>query len=92
MEPQETIYCYDNTEKKCSRKINCLGIVAIILLAAFTLVIGLLIGAAISASILGALAAVIVLAVVLGLMLILAIILLFCNKKKGKKDKCKCCC
>lgn len=91
MEPQETIYCYDNREEKCPRR-KCLVIVAIILLAAFALVLGLLIGAAISATILGALAAIIVLAVILGLLLILTIILIFCNKRKDKKNKCKCCC
>lgn len=90
MEPQETIYCYDNRETKHTRK-NCLGIVAIILLTAFAVVIGLLIGAAISETILGALAAIIVLAVVLGILVILTIILMLCNKKKDKKDKCKCC-
>lgn len=92
MEPQETIYCYDNREEKCQRKRNCLGIVGIILLAAFTFVIGLLIGAALAGAILGALAAVIVLAVVLGLLLVLTVILMICNKKKERKNKCKCCC
>ena len=91
MEPQETIYCYDNREDKCCKRRKCLEIVAVILLAAFTLVIGLLIGAAISGAILGALAAVIVLAVVLGLLLILTIILMLCNTKKEKEHKCKCC-
>ncbi len=91
MEPQETIYCYDNREKKCDKRKNCLGIVTIILLAAFTFVIGLLIGAAVSGAILGALAAIIVLAVVLGLLLILTIILMLCNTKKEKEHKCKCC-
>lgn len=90
MEPQETIYCYDNREEKCSKRKNCLGIVTIILLAAFTLVIGLLIGAAISATILANLAAIIVLAVILGILLILSIILMYCNRKKQKK--CNCCC
>ncbi len=90
MEPQETIYCYDNREEKCTKKRSCLGIVAIILLAAFTLVIGLLIGAAISAAILANLAAIIVLAVVLGLLFILSLILIFCCKNK-KDKKCKCC-
>ena len=84
MEPQETIYCYDNREEKCPRKKNCLGIVAVILLVAFTLVLGLLIGAAIAQTILGALAAIIVLAVILGLLLILTIILIICNRKKEK--------
>ena len=56
MEPQETIYCYDNKEQKCTKKRNCFGIVAIILLTAFAVVIGLLIGAAISAAILANLA------------------------------------
>ena len=91
MEPQETVYCYDNRDEKCNKRKNCLGIVAIILLAAFTFVIGLLIGAAVSGAILGALAAVIVLAVVLGLLLILTIILIACSCKKEKKCKCKCC-
>ncbi len=90
MEPQETIYCYDNREEKCTKRRNCLGIVAIILLTAFAVVIGLIIGAAIAAAVLAALPAVIVLAVILGLLLILAIILMLCNKRKEKK--CKCCC
>ena len=92
MEPQETIYCYDNKEKKCEKKRDCLGIIAVILLAAFSVVIGLIIGASVAGAILEALAAVIVLAVILGLLLILTIILMICNKKKIKKDKCKCCC
>lgn len=92
MEPQETIYCYDNREKKCDRRKNCLGIVAIILLAAFTFVIGLLIGAAIAGIIFLSLPAVIVLAVILGLLLILTMILMLCNRKKEKEHKCKCCC
>lgn len=90
MEPQENIYCYDNREEKCTKR-KCLVIVAIILLAAFALVLGLLIGAAISSAILGALAAIIVLAVILGLLLILTIILILCNKRKNRKDKCKYC-
>ena len=89
MEPQETIYCYDNKGDKNKNKKNCFSIITIILLAAFTLVIGIIIGAAVSAAILGAIAAVIVLAVILGLLLILSIILYFCNKnKKGKNSKC----
>ena len=92
MEPQETIYCYDSREEKCSRRKKCLGIVATILLASFAVVIGLIIGAAISASVLAALPAVIVLAVILGLLLILTIILMFCSCKKEKKCKCKNCC
>ena len=92
MEPQETIYCYDNREKKCDRRKNCLGIVAIILLAAFTFVIGLLVGAAIAGIIFLSLPAVIVLAVILGLLLILTMILMLCNRKKEKEHKCKCCC
>lgn len=91
MEPQETIYCYDNKENKCTNKVNCLGVVAIILLSAFTLVLGLIIGAAVSLPILNALSALIVLAVVLGLLLILTGILLICNRCKNKKKKCKCC-
>ena len=91
MEPQETIYCYDNKEEKCTKKRNCFGIVAIILLTAFAVVIGLIIGAAVSATILANLAAIIVLAVILGLLLILSIILMFCSNRK-KEKKCKCCC
>lgn len=91
MEPQEKIYCcYDNNEDKCTKKKNCLGIVAIILLTLFTFVIGLLIGEALSMVVLLALPAIIVLAIILGLLLILTIILMFCNRKK--KCKCKCCC
>ena len=92
MEPQETIYCYDNRQEKCAKKRNCLGIIAIILLTAFVFVIGLLIGAALAAVILVALPEIIVLAIVLGLLLILTIILMLCNCKKEKKCKCKCCC
>lgn len=92
MEPHETIYCYDNREEKCPRKRNCLGIVAIILLTAFSFVIGLLIGAALALVVLVSLPAIIVLAIILGLLLLLTIILILCNKKKNKKDKCKCCC
>ena len=92
MEPQDTIYCYDNKELKGKNKKNCLGIVAAILLAAFTTVIGIIIGASLAGTFLEALAAIIVLAVVLGILLILTLILLFCNKGKDKKNKCKCCC
>lgn len=91
MEPQDTIYCYDNKETKCKNKKNCLGTVAAILLAAFTTVIGIIIGASLAGTFLEALAAIIVLAVVLGILLILTLILLFCNKGKDKKNKCKCC-
>lgn len=56
MEPQETIYCYDNKEKKCEKKRDCLGIIAVILLAAFSVVIGLIIGASVRGAILEALA------------------------------------
>lgn len=92
MEPQETIYCYDNREEKCTKRKNCLGIIAIILLTAFVFVIGLIIGAALFAVILLSLPAIIVLAIILGLLLLLTIILMFCNCKKEKKCKCKCCC
>lgn len=80
MEPQEYNYCCET--KKKTKRTNCLGIVAVILLALFTLVIGGLIGAAIADTILGALAAVIVLAIVLGILLIITIILLLCKNKK----------
>lgn len=91
MEPQEKIYCcYENNEAKCSKNKNCLGIVAIILLTAFTFVIGLLIGAALAKIVLLALPAIIVLAIILGLLLLLTVILMLCNRKKEKK--CKCCC
>lgn len=90
MEPQEKIYCYDNREEKCNKKRNCLYIVATILLAAFTLVIGIIIGIALASRIFVALSSIIVLAIVLGLLLILTLILLVCCRKKEKK--CKCCC
>ncbi|MBS5857527.1 MAG: hypothetical protein ACLTKT_04885 [Clostridia bacterium] len=90
MEPQEKIYCYDNREEKCNKKRNCLYIVATILLAAFTLVIGIIIGIALASRIFVALPSIIVLAIVLGLLLILTLILLVCCRKKEKK--CKCCC
>lgn len=77
MEPQGC--CYD---KKPARKRNCLGVVAIILLTAFSFVIGLFVGAAIRTAILAALPAVIVLAVILGLLLLLTIILMLCKKEK----------
>ena len=89
MEPQEKVCCYDNTRHGCEykeeNKKNCLGIIATILLAAFTTVIGIILGAS-AGTFLEALAAIIVLAVVLGLFLILTIILLIC--KKNKKHHC----
>lgn len=85
MNDKEVMCCYDNTEDKCPKKKDCLGIIATILLVSFGVVIGLIIGAAISAAVLAALPAVIVLAVVLGLLFILTIILMFCNKRKNKK-------
>ena len=90
MEPQEKVCCYDNTRHGCEykeeNKKNCLGIIATILFAAFTTVIGIIIGASLAGTFLQALAAIIVLAVVLGLLLILTIILLIC--KKNKKHHC----
>ena len=71
MEPQEKIYCHEESKYKCGKNKNCYGIVAVILLVAFAVVIGLIIGAAISGAILGALAAIIILAI--------------CNKKDKKK-------
>ena len=90
MEPQETIYCFDNKERKCQEKKNCLGIVAVILLTAFAFTIGLLIGAALALVILLSLPAIIVLAIILGLLLLLTVILMLCNRKKKKKEHCKC--
>ena len=90
MEPQETIYCFDNKERKCQEKKNCLGIVAVILLTAFAFTIGLLIGAALALVILLSLPAIIVLAIILGLLLLLTVILMLCNRKKEKKEHCKC--
>ena len=55
-----------------------------------TLIVAI-IGASLAGTFLEALAAIIVLAVVLGILLILTLILLFCNKGKDKKNKCKCC-
>lgn len=90
MEPQEKVCCYDNTRHGCEykeeNKKNCLGIIATILFAAFTTVIGIILGASLAGTFLDALAAIIVLAVVLGLFLILTIILLIC--KKNKKYHC----
>ncbi len=90
MEPQEKVCCYDNTRHGCEykeeNKKNCLGIIATILFAAFTTVIGIILGASLAGIFLDALAAIIVLAVVLGLFLILTIILLIC--KKNKKHHC----
>ena len=34
MEPQETIYCYDNKEKKCQKKRDCIGNITELILAA----------------------------------------------------------
>lgn len=90
MEPQETIYCYENKKDREPRKRNCLGIIAVVLLVAFTFVIGLLIGAALALVILLSLPAIIVLAVILGLLLILTLILIFCNRRKERKNKCYC--
>ena len=90
MEPQEKVCCYDNTRHGCEykeeNKKNCLGIIATILFAAFTTVIGIILGASLAGIFLDALAAIIVLAVVLGLFLILTIILLI--YKKNKKHHC----
>lgn len=77
MEPQDCYY-----DKKSTKKRNCLGIIATILLAAFSFVIGLLVGAVTSLLILVSLPAVIVLAVILGLLLLLTIILMLCKKEK----------
>ncbi len=90
MEPQETIYCFDNKERKCQEKKSCLGIIAVILLTAFAFTIGLLIGAALALVILISLPAIIVLAIILGLLLLLTVILMLCNRKKEKKEHCKC--
>lgn len=84
MEPQEYSCCCEYTKR--TKKNNCLGIVAVIILALFTLVIGGIIGAAIAETILGALAAVIVLAIILGILLIITIILLICRKQKNTKQ------
>lgn len=48
MEPQENYICYDNKLEKCSKKIMCLWIILVILLTAFSFVIGLLVGAALA--------------------------------------------
>ena len=88
MEPQETIYCYEN--KKEPRKRNCLGIIAVILLTALSFVIGLLVGAATAVLVLLSLPAIIVLAIILGLLLVITLILIFCNRNKDKKEKHEC--
>lgn len=83
MEPQEYNYCCEQ-KKKC-KKFNCLGIVAVILLAFLTLVIGAIIGAEIAETIIAALASVVVLAIILALLLIITIILLLCKNQKNTK-------
>lgn len=88
MEAYETNYYYGDKEPK---KRNCLGIIAIILLTVFSFVIGLLVGAATSLIVLISLPAIIVLAIILGLLLLLTLILIFCNRKKERKEKYKCC-
>ena len=89
MGPQEINYNgYNNKETK---KRNCLGIIAVILLTVFSFVIGLLVGAATAVLVLLSLPAVIVLAIILGLLLVLTLILIFCNRKKDRKDEHKCC-
>ncbi len=88
MEPQE-VFCYDKKEDKCNNN-KCFGIITVILVIAFSFVVGLLVGAAIASEILASFGAIIVLAVILGLLLILSIILLICNRKKDKKRKCCC--
>ena len=92
MEQQETIYCFNNKEKKCKENKSCLGIIAVILLTAFTFTIGLLIGAALALVILISLPAIIVLAIILGILLLLTVTLMLCNKKKNRKDECCCKC
>ena len=91
METKETIYCFENKQEKCRKNKNCLSIIAVILLTAFTFTIGLLIGAALALVILISLPAIIVLAVILALLLLLTVIIMLCNKKKEKKED-KCCC
>ena len=81
MEPQEYNYCYE-TKKKCKKRFNCLGIVAIILAILFSATIGIIIGAAVAETILAALSAVIVLAIALGVFLLSTIILLLCKRPK----------
>ncbi len=92
MEPQETIYCYDNKKDNCPKRKNCLWIIAVILLTLFAAVISIIIGAALSETILAALSAVIVLAIILGLLFVLTIILILCSNKREKKNKQKCSC
>ena len=92
MEPKETIYCFENRERKCQENKSCLVIISVILLTAFTFTIGLLIGAALALVILISLPAIIILAIILGLLLLLTVILMLCNKKRDKKEKCCCKC
>ncbi len=82
MEPQEYNYCYE-TKKRCKKRVNCLGIVAIILSILFSTTIGLIIGASVAETILTALSAVIVLAIALGVFLVSTIILLLCKRPKA---------
>ena len=81
MEPQEYNYCCE-VKKKCKKRVNCLGIVAIILGILFAATIGIIIGAVVAETILVALAAIIVLAITLGILLISAIIILICKRRK----------
>ena len=90
MEPENQVYCYDNTgcsRRSCTKRSCLLSIIGIFLTAVATS-LGILIGALASEAILGALAAIIVFIVTFGILLILSIILYFCQKKKSCKNKC----
>ena len=82
MDPQEYNYCYE-TKKRGKKRVNCLGIVAIILSILFSTTIGIIIGASVAETILTALSAVIVLAIALGVFLVSTIILLLCKRPKA---------
>ena len=74
MEPQG---CYD---KKSCKRISCLGIAAVILLAAFAFVVGLLVAAQTGIIAFLTVPVIVALTIILGLLLIISIILLICKK------------
>ena len=90
MEPENQVYCYDNTgcsRRSCTKRSCLLSIIGIFLTAVATS-LGILIGALASTAVMEAMAALIVFIVVSALLLIVSIILYLCQKKKSCKNKC----